>query len=531
MSGFREQLKFGLSTRNSFSELAINADEALKNLDLVPEDFQAINLIGSAQPTGIGDAFQTLSRLSSNALEKTSSIFAETEQYANVQRKIFRPGRPILGGNIAINGKLGARFISYFSLDELDANNNFNRLSVSTSRVSSWSKFSKAGGSLNAVLYGDDVQITSTKNLTSNPAKLVTGTIKSVKPVRKRLYESSEIATHKIKVNINGTDYFMYAMKNLPLQFRGVFSKINDKDIDNEISYNSGSGAAFKINSGASISFGVIRHIDEENESTEVDNQGDVQNNSNFVSSGDGSVFGESRDGAILPHFISTEGARDRTLEVYVPSSDITSLDIVGLGLDTLPNAKLRNLTTINLRGNSFEQIPDYTKFAPALIKLDMQDNEFDSEVETIDVLVNKIPSTVTHLNLRNCLEDYRLTMFDSSDSPNFDGATEGDTDIDLFKNRFPNLVNLNLRFNAISGDTPAIPVSTTQIDYSNNDFSHLSEETLKPGGANNALRFFTVPGNPLSAKTTSSYYKPDSFPQKKSIGINSTQLGIYHTA
>jgi hypothetical protein len=58
MSGFREQLKFGLSTRNAFSELAINADEALKNLDLVPEDFQALNLIGSEQPEGIGEIYQ-----------------------------------------------------------------------------------------------------------------------------------------------------------------------------------------------------------------------------------------------------------------------------------------------------------------------------------------------------------------------------------------------------------------------------------------------------------------------------------------
>ena len=527
MSGFREQLKFGLSTRNAFSELAINADEALKNLDLVPEDFQALNLIGSEQPEGIGDAFQTLSRLSSNALEKTSSIFSETAQYDAVQKKIFRPGQAFLGGNIAINGKLGAKYISYFSLDELDANNNFNRLSVSTSRVSSWSKFSKAGGSLNAVLYGDDVQITSTKNLTSNPAKLVTGTIKSVKPVRKRLYESSEIATHKLKVNINGTDYFMYAMKNLPLQFRGVFSRINDKNTDNQVSYNSGSGAAFKINSGASISFGVIRHIDEENESTEVDDQGDVQNDSKFVSSDGKNFFGESRDGAILPHFISTEGARDRTLEVYVPSNDILSLDIVGLGIDALPNAKLRNLTVVNLRGNSFTQMPDFTKFAPALIKLDMQDSDFDSEIETIDALINKIPNTVTHLSLRDCLDDYRLKMFDSSDSPNFDGATEGNTDIDLFKNRFPNLVSINIRFCKISGDTPAIVAATESINYTNNDFRHLSEETLKPGGANNALQFFNVQGNPLSAKTTSSYYTANTFPQIRNIEINSTKLGV----
>ena len=205
----------------------------------------------------------------------------------------------------------------------------------------------------------------------------------------------SEIPTSKIKIHLDGDVRYLYAMKGIPLAFRGFFRSLDNVNCTvNTISADGNTIAP---------SWKVVR----------TDDRNSYSNYKNSLSI---SRYRTSR-------------SRERFIELYYPADEITSIQLVSANIEELPVAKFSKLTSFSLSSNNISNFSDFNSITPALQILNISTNplhlsETRSERILTQEITNKMPITMKEIYMGRT----------------FNGSVERN----IFADRFPELTTLS---------------------------------------------------------------------------------------
>ena len=204
---------YGLDINKYLGQLE-NTREALINLGLNPDDLDVIRGLSAADVTR--SDIRNISGLDVDFKDELAKIYYGTSNYS-----IFIQNEKTIAddipGNIQINSQLGASAIKYKYIKF--ENSTINYADISTSRVSAWSSFDSPVTATSPIYYGGKVTVTPDG---TNTSKLnITGLHKTTSLKKRRF--ASEVPTHKVKLNINGSDMEFYAMRGIPLTFEAYY--------------------------------------------------------------------------------------------------------------------------------------------------------------------------------------------------------------------------------------------------------------------------------------------------------------------
>ena len=337
----------------------------------------------------------------------------------------------------------------------------------------------------------------------SNVVKLQTTITPSAKLFN--IAGSPEIPTSKVQCKINGKDVYLYAMKGIPVIFRGFFRRINAS-----ITYNT-------INLGGVDIVPCWRIIRTEN------TEQSKYTNTRSIS-------------------YSASISRERNIEIYYSPDNITNITIPSANIDELPVAKFKNLSSINLSSNQIKNFPDFNQLVPiktdegksrtTLIELNLSYNplylnENSDERRLNGKIIDKIPDSVQIFNLpATFYGEIPLTYTPGSNADN-----SGAGSIRLFS-KFINLTSFNVGrgsgplFHPESGNStcPEVPGTCINYNISGNDFRVLTNET----GSNGVYSWQNIP----SLKTLNlggNYYLTDSTSVFESNGLTSSDIESFY--
>lgn len=491
MSGFRNATVFGLKIGFNLSELRQDANETLKNLSLEPNDFRRLQNIGNVT-SGIPNTFQKISNLSENLLLKSDSLRSETSAYTGVLDRLYQtsPRNPFIAieGNLNVNGRLIAKSITQKTFNE--TSKSFITSPITTAINSAWDTTGTT------ISLGQGLVIESHAD-----AKLVTGRLKNVQAFESRRF-GTEKATHKIKIKIGGTDYFMYAIKNNPFKLEGSFGNATKSNLQitsspaSDVNY----VASFINTGGTTIERPVVKIP--ANEATSADAISTLQTGT--------------------------------TLIVYANPEKVNSFTMTSQGLTELPEGIIFGEgadaaappTTVNLSFNNFTTFPKIKKVFPSFTKVSINQSDGDIAkrrkivITNFDDISNNLPTGITEFNAQATFKPFPLRDAGSPDFPADFGVAP-----------FANLTVLNLNHNDLTEFTPAIGTSLTSLQLFNNSFTELSAESLP---ANNSLTSINLGENSsleVSADTpveSHPYYDNNTYNSGlTSFKINRTKLGI----
>ena len=404
---------FGLNIKSEFSDVR-NKNTALTNLGLNPLDLEIIK--GSSNEGMSRYDWFSFSRLKEPIYKRLSRFEGESGIFDSVL--IDRAGTDqTLFGNLDINGSLSGSSIRYRFLDTVTLNPG-KLADISTSRVSAWSSSDPRANNndlniqkLAKISYGARVSIISGGQLQFDPhdpsgnvsgARLQTSLTPEIKEF------DSEVPTSKIKCKIadsNGQlqDVFLYAMKGIPLTFKGFFRNLNAKV---DINYSAGGSipASWKI--------------------VETGNANRFVNFTN-IGTGESSIAFRSPT------------SRERFIKFYYNPKHILTVQIQSANIRELPATRLENCTTLDFGYNQLKIFPNIAFIAPKLSTLSLMENPFylsDNEFERKfnNLVVDKLKTTsgsggnssITTLNMH--------------------GTFPGSIERHLISSKLPNLTSLN---------------------------------------------------------------------------------------
>ena len=485
MSDFKNAVVFGLAIKNQFNELVIDPNTALRNLGLIPRDFFVLRNIGKTGETnpGIPNTFQKLSNLNQNLILKLDSLKSEVGQYDDVLDNLyeasrfrgFRGVRPI-EGNLNVNGKLIAKSITQRVFDETTAQ--FKTVPITTSVNSAWDLTSTT------ITLGVPLKIAST-SASPGKAGVRTGRLKNVQAFTPRRF-LAEKATHKIAITIDGTQYFMYAIKNNPFSFDGDFRSISD------------------VNLIITVSSGDINYV------TSTFASSGVEVESGATSAAD---VNDLPDGTVL--------------KVYTNPDNVTNLTITGHELENLPaGLKFTNASGIicNLSSNSFTTLPDIKKQFPNFKKINLSQPVTGSSIQMnfdFAELKSKMPNDITELRLKN---SSTALIANTPASP----ATGNEFNLAPFDKL--EILDLERTFGTTgNGPTPPLPVTIKTFNIFVNRYSILEEETLPDSNVIENLNL----GRNTDLKVSSispihKYYLNGTYSNNlQTVNVQETKLGI----
>ncbi len=485
---------FGLNVKSELTDVR-NKNAALVNLGLNPLDLEVIK--GSANEGMIRFDWYSFSRLQTPIYKTLTRFLGEANAFSSIL--IDRAGTDqTLFGNLDINGSLSGSSIRYRFLDGLNPGK---LADISTSRVSAWSSSDPRANNQNLdvqkkarISYGARVSIVSGGQLkfgTQSTATQALGNDSSPSAVQKdsqgndivgpagqpRLQTSlvpevkefdSEVPTSKIKCKIadsNGQlqDVFLYAMKGIPLTFKGFFRNLN-AEVD--INYQSGIAASWKI-----------------------------------VETGNASRFTNFRNigtGLSAIAFRSPV-SRERFIKFYYNPTNILKIKIEGANIRDLPPTKLENCTELNFASNSLKIFPNISFIAPKINVLNLQRNPFylsDNEFERKfnNLIMDKLRTTsgdggnssLTNLNLQgtffNSIERHLIPV----NLPNLTSLILSSGSGRYFHpdDRGNNTSDSNYIANNRGDEAycPDIPSDVTNYDIGGNDFRSIDLNQTNPG-------------------------------------------------
>ena len=399
---------------------------------------------------------------------------------------------------------------------------------ISTSRVSAWSSADPRATDpdleiqkLAKISYGGRIGIRDNSFLkfgqtagyqypqdpddstSSNVVKLQTTITPSTK-----IFDS-EIPTSKIQCKINGKDVYLYAMKGIPVIFRGFFRRLNAS-----ITYNG-------INIGGTDILPSWRIIRTEN------TEQSKYSNTRTIS-------------------YSASISRERNIEIYYSPDNITNITIPSANIDELPVAKFKNLLSINLSSNQIKNFPDFNQLVPiktdesrsrtTLTDLNLSYNplylsETSDERRLNGKIIDKIPDSIEFLTMPGTFYGEIPVTY----TPGANADNSGAGSIRLFS-KFINLASLNFGrnggsyFHAESGNSicPEVTRSCTSYTISGNDFNFLSNANPEPDPTNDpAKAVYSWPNLP-SLKTLNvggNYYLSDNTGVLESNGLASSDI------
>lgn len=465
---------FGYRVDNNLSDV-INRNLALQNILLDINDLDVIR--GVASETGATRFdFQALARLEEEVYRTLDRFQGDTNEYEGILRD--SAGADItLRGNLNVRGGVGGSAVRFRKVN--DTNDGITFRDISTSRVSSWSTTAAPPAPTDPIFYGGEVRV-------APGGKLFTSAIAFGNTAEPRRFDS-EIPTHRVRVTVNGQQVDLYAMKSIPLTFRGFFRRLD-----------------------ASVSFTNVNDLRASWRVVNVNDSDDIQSFSNL--------------GQLTSSTLNYRNVRsaERDLEFYYPPDNITSLSLPNMTLSELPEASLPNLTSLNLSFNDLKEMPDLVPFAPNLTSLNLRNNPLslsgNDDLRNLNsAVMARIPTSVTSLNLRSTYFGSVRTVGTPGESPS------------VIEDRLPNLVSLTLRggFGRDNFDPdaflPTVPEScqnyTARADFRNIPSTGLIDRSNLVNFDISSNRFLTDSG-----------FETGGFPNAanlRSVNISSTRLAI----
>ena len=472
---------FGLAVTQLLADVE-NKNTAIQNLGLNPLDIEVIKGASNANMNRF-DWF-SFSRLKTPIYKSLDRFLNESKTFNSIL--LERAGTDqTLFGNLDINGSLSGSAIRYRYRDFDD--NSFKIADISTSRVSAWSSSDSRANNSNLdtqkkarISYGARVgviqggklefnkQSTATVplgNASSNTApqtgivgpagqpRLQTTMVPEIKEF------PSEVPTSRIKCNINGSTVYLYAMKGIPLVFKGFFRNLN---------------AEIRISTAVPKASWKIVETANENLFTNFVNQGTT---SSIIS-------------------YKSPISRERFIKFYYNPNKITFVRIRSANIRELPPTKLSSCSQLDFAYNQLKTFPNFEFIAPNLTTLQIMRNPFYlSDIENertfnINVL-NKIPTTLTYLEFEGCFSGTIERNIVSERLPNlrYFNCARGGGVIFYPDSRPTGSTQVKLNGTLATGNNagsdhfcPDVPKETRNYFLGNNDFRNVDLNKIEPG-------------------------------------------------
>jgi Leucine-rich repeat (LRR) protein len=360
----RNKRVFGLDVNVSLSDVE-NRLESLSNLGL---DIRDLELIRGISETGVStEDLQCVSNLSRPIYRTFDRYISDTSKYNDILATSGGVDSQ-LQGNIDLAGGLTGSAIKFQKLEgdlTLNASTTLKWGDISTSRVSSWSSLptGPVPAATDPILYGASVKI---------GGAFTVGKLRTRQAPLPKIFDS-EVATHKIRLNVNGTTRYIYAMKGIPLTFRGFF-----RNFDATIGLTGVAGPS-------RVSWRIVPL--------------DGTSPESFANIGTAS-------NSTLQY--RSPFAKERIIEIYFNPFNISSINFPRVNINQVPSIRLTNLRTIDISSNQFREFPDLKFLGPNLETIEVSFNNFfqssiASERTFNQNILAKIPTSVVTLNLRSC--------------------------------------------------------------------------------------------------------------------------------
>ena len=463
---------FGLNVRTLLADVE-NKNAALRNLGLNPLDLEIIK--GSTNAGMSRFDWISFSRLNTPLYRTLDRFKNESTTFNSIL--LNRAGTDqTLFGNLDINGSISGSAIRYRYRDftqNITLGNfglpAYRIADISTSRVSAWSSSDSRANNqdlsvqkLARISYGARVgivqggklefgpQSTATKALgnatTSNFDQGIPGPSgqprlqTSISPEVKEF--PSEVPTSRIKCKIGNEIVYLYAMKGIPLVFKGFFRSLN---------------ATATVNATTTKASWKIVETANENLFTNYTNRG----------SGTSSISYRSPI------------SRERFIKLYKNPNEIFSVDIRSANLRELPATQLTACTRLEFSYNQLKTFPNFSFIAPSLRTLLIRRNPFYlSDIETERTfnssVLAKIPDNLNHLYM--------------------EGTFYGSIERNIISARLPNLITFDCGRGGgayFHQDTrspdggssfcPDMPGNVTTYNIYSNDFRSVDNNEISP--------------------------------------------------
>ena len=415
---------FGLEVNNRFADI-LDKDAALTTINLPPKDLDVIRF--SSDVVSQTD-FVTCSGLTVPIYKTLDRLYRDSLQYNEVLDTSAGFDR-ILFGNLNVNGKVSASSIRYRFVNGTGPSSTIKFADISTSRASSWNSTDSPLLSTSAIFYGSRVGIITSGQLGFSGSVSGNRLKTTIVPEGKEF--AAEVVTHKISCQIGDSPVTLFAMKGIPLVFKGFFRDVN-----------------------ATISRINIGNIRPTWRIQEVNN---LSKKTDFVNRNANNIF-----------YRGTVGT-ERFIKYYYNPNNVTTIQIQNAGITEIPKSTLNNLTNLDLSKNKLEIFPDLKNLTPNLTTLNLEDNPFSTS-EIVDErnlnqnIVNKLPQSLLTLIIgRTFTGSIQQNLLSGNNFPNL-------LSLDLVGPN--NAVNTNVRFTKdLLQDPCELPnVGDTVINYSMND-------------------------------------------------------------
>lgn len=441
----------GLRVNRLFGDVQ-DTEKALENLNLSLKDLDRIRDI---RPEGVSrEDIITISGLDIDIEKNAVGIFAEMESYPNILKNLT-DSRPDIKHNLEINGRFIAPSFKFKTVD-FDNSNQIKTVDFSTSRASAWSSFGDASQS---IFYGGDVVI-------SGGANVQLSTLEFTGDIEQKKY-ASQVATHKIRMQVNGEDYDVYAMKGIPLTFTSSFRSPSELSID----FNVISNGAFPSWEIKNISNGILYPYED-------------------ISSGTGT-------NRISTISFTDSRTLNREIKIYYPVDNITGIRINRAGIFEMPPVVLQNLSTLEIIDGDIIETPDFKTLTPNLLSLNISGNDLTRS---------------RNENLNTFSQDVIELLPQSLNTLIIDNTFFGDTTADFGAvGGLPNLLTFRASNDArgsrrMSGTSPAINSILRSYDVSGNRFSDIHPSVL----SSSSLRYVNIRNNDRAFSNTIDFPNAD---------------------
>lgn len=308
----------------------------------------------------------------------------------------------------------------------------------STSRSSAWSSF---GNPTDSIFYGGDILVNGTTSSVELSSLNFAGAIKA-----KRF--ESQLPTHKIRVNIDGANYDLYAMKGIPIRFKGFFRTVNSTIRIDFTPILKANGEPYRPswilrNTANGIENPILNRI-----------------------AGTGNV---TRNSTITYYDTSSI---ERDIEFFYPVDSITRIIMDEVKVYNIPIAKINSMVELKVTNGDLIEMPDLRSTYPNLTVLTLTNNDL-SRSDTLSLktfspsVVDRLPLTLTTLVLNNntysgdCTADLsvlsQLTTYNASSSANSTRRMTGTSPA-----IGPSVLNYNVAGNRFTTLHPSVIASNT---------------------------------------------------------------------
>ena len=422
----------GLNTQVSLNDVD-SKTEALRNLNLDKRDLDVIFGVSKGDNNITDLDLRMISGLDidygkeAKALQEGSNIISqEINEYADISNELRL--------NADIDGILSANAVKYDYFDFTSETDK--KADISTSRVSSWSSAPDDVGGVK-IFYGGDIEVignvldVDSLNIVEAP---------------KKIRFSSEIPTHLVTININGSPTEFLAMKGIPVVFEAMFFRSNS--LYHRV-------ASTPSNPTAQPNWVSVRQPDQfEAVGASLPSTGSSRTYQNYPSSG-GIKITEN----LYEYRFSGFRTSSRNMEFYYNPDYIEAFGVANTRISALPQQTIEGLKFLDISVNNFVGLPDIKKFAPNLKTLICNGNYLYREIDIntgLSVSANqqlqqRLPSSLKTLMLHSSFRDSEVINLTGVDAP----ALERFSFRSNFFNYTGYYANTNLSMTGAESDNP----------------------------------------------------------------------------